>query len=281
MANKLKPAKERLHAVLEATGHAAKRSLGQNFLVSDAIIRKILQAAFDSRPATVIEVGPGPGALTEGLRQLGVPMTLIELDRGLAEYWRSQGMTVVEADALQMDWSPLIAEGRTVLVSNLPYQISSSLVIERSITTKPDVVAMVLMFQKEVAQRLRALPSTEHYGMLSVVAQNFWKMETVCDAGPADFQPPPRVASRVLKFERLDSAPADPAAFLSFCKAAFAQRRKLLRSNLSQWLRQKKSDEQALLAKLVAFGLKETARAEELSPARFRELHEHLDRSGK
>ena len=133
MANELKPAKERLQKVLEATGHAAKRSLGQNFLVSDAIIRKILQAAFDTRPTTLIEVGPGPGALTEGLRRIGAPMTLIELDTGLAEYWRSQGMTVVEADALQLNWAPLIPDGRTVLVSNLPYQISSSLVIERSI----------------------------------------------------------------------------------------------------------------------------------------------------
>lgn len=277
----LKPAKERLQKVLEATGHAAKRSLGQNFLVSDAIIRKILQAGFDARPSALIEVGPGPGALTEGLKQIGVPLTLIELDTGLAEYWRSQGMTVVEADALQMDWAPLISEGRTVLVSNLPYQISSSLVIERSIAEKPDVAAMVLMFQKEVAQRLRAMPSTEHYGMLSVLAQNFWRMETVCDAGPADFQPPPRVASRVLRFERLESSPAQPARFLSFCKAAFAQRRKLLKSNLGQWLRQKGATEEALLAKLAEFGLKETARAEELSPARFRELHEYLDRSGK
>lgn len=270
-------ARDRLLAVLEETGLIAKKSLGQNFLVSDVVIGRIHQAALATEAARFIEIGPGPGALTAGLRDTKKPLTLIELDRTMAAYWRSKGLEVIEDDALHVDWRPLLTPG-AVLVSNLPYQISSSIVIDRSLDEN-GLAHMVLMFQKEVAQRIRALPSTENYGLLSVIAQNFWTMELVSEAGPRDFDPPPRVASRVLAFHRKADVVADRRGFLKFVKAAFAQRRKLLRSNLAGWLHDHRASPEKLLAKLAEFGLKETARAEELSPARFRELYEHLDHS--
>lgn len=273
-------ARERLQIVLEKTGAAAKKSLGQNFLVSDLVIERIHQAVKAQSPKALIEIGPGAGALTDGLLQQGLPLQLIELDTGFAAYWRERGAEVLEGDALRVDWTALTQGKECTLVSNLPYQISSSIVIDRSI--ERDVNGMVLMFQKEVAQRIRASASTEEYGMLSVIAQTFWKIEIVSEAGPRDFQPAPRVASRVLSFRALSDVPVrDPKRFLGFVKSAFSQRRKLLRKNLGGWMGPHGLTESIFMDKLASFGLKETARAEELSPARFVELYEYLDRPGK
>lgn len=262
----------RLEQALQDLGILAKKSLGQNFLVSDLVIERIINQVREFKPEVLIEVGPGPGALTYFLKQMNVPLTLIELDRVIAEYWRNQGMTVLEEDALRLDWNPFYSDKKTVFVSNLPYQISSSIVIERSLEAR-GVEHMVLMFQKEVAQRIRAAAKTEHYGLLSVIAQTFWKTAMVTEAGPRDFQPPPRVASRVLSFSRISTPIQKRDVFLTFVKTAFSQRRKLLKSNLSGLLKQKQLTETQLVAWLSAMGFKETARAEELSPAQFVELY--------
>lgn len=277
MSQKLS-ARERLNQALDVLGIEAKRSLGQNFLVSDHVIEKIIQQVIDFKPENLIEVGPGPGALTERLLELQIPLQVLELDRVLAGYWRDKGLTVLEVDALKHDWKNFYDGHKTVFVSNLPYQISSSIVIERSLE-KPGVEHMVLMFQKEVAQRIRAFPSTEAYGLLSVIAQTFWFIDTVTDAGPRDFDPPPRVASRVLAFTRRDGLIEDRQGFLTFVKEAFAQRRKLLKSNLKGWTSSRRLSDTLLIDWLAKKGFKETARAEELSPVQFVELYEHLNHS--
>lgn len=251
-------------------GLSAKRSLGQNFLVSDGVIGRILDAVAEEKPRQVVEIGPGCGALTDLLIPLYPDLMLIELDRDLAEFWRGQGQKVIEADALRLDWS--FAAGR-FLVSNLPYQISSSLVIERSLDSEP-LQGMVLMFQKEVAQRIRALPRSEHYGMLSVVAQEFWTIETVCDAGSREFKPAPKVSSRVLKFRPRASTVADRAAYLAFVKAGFQQRRRVLSTNLASL--DARYDRARLPEWLAANGKGDKARAEELSPPEIRALYEFL-----
>ena len=120
-------AQERLKQALEELGIAAKKSLGQNFLVSDTVIERIINQVRDFKPEAMIEVGPGPGALTYFLKQMNVPLQLIELDRVIAEYWRSKGLPVLEEDALQLDWEQLYSANagkNLVFVSNLPYQIS-------------------------------------------------------------------------------------------------------------------------------------------------------------
>lgn len=264
--------RRRLEQTLEELGILAKKSLGQNFLISDVVIERIILQVKDFQPEELIEVGPGPGALTNFLQQMNIPLQLIELDRVIAEYWRKKGFDVLEQDALRLDWSSLYTGRKTVFVSNLPYQISSSIVIERSVESK-GVAHMVLMFQKEVAQRIRAVAKSEHYGLLSVIAQTFWKIHMVSEAGPRDFLPPPKVASRVLAFTRVDSEVHNRSAFLLFVKASFAQRRKLLKSNLSSLLHQKKLTEHHLVTWLGEMGFKETARAEELSPVQFVQLY--------
>ncbi|MGZ3793424.1 MAG: 16S rRNA (adenine(1518)-N(6)/adenine(1519)-N(6))-dimethyltransferase RsmA [Bdellovibrio sp.] len=269
--------RERLEKTLQELGILAKKSLGQNFLVSDLVIERIINQVKEFKPEVLIEVGPGPGALTYFLREMGVPLTLIELDRVIAAYWREQGLKVLEEDALKLDWNQFYSDHdkKVVFVSNLPYQISSSIVIERSLEEK-GVEHMVLMFQKEVAQRIRALAKTEHYGLLSVIAQTFWKTSMVTEAGPRDFSPPPRVASRVLGFSRIPTEIQNRPKFLQFVKAAFAQRRKLLKSNLSGILNQKTLTEEQLVHFLTERGFKETARAEELSPIQFVQLYKYL-----
>ena len=277
--------KERILEKLKELGAEPKRSLGQNFLISDHVVEKIIEAA-NSEPFTdLVEVGPGLGAITEDLLLLKRPLTVVELDKRFAEAWRLRGHTqqirVVEADALHINWADLKLEANSLFVSNLPYQISSSIVVERSIEPG-GITRMVLMFQKEVAQRIMALPSTKEYGLLTVIAQVFWETVKVVDAGPGCFFPPPNVSSRVLMFKRRDNAwlksetgqLVSAKGFLSFTKAAFSQRRKLLTRNLfGQYFGGREGFLPRIEQLIVEQGHSKTARAEELDPKAFVKLY--------
>ncbi len=266
-------ARKRLLERQNQLGHQAKKSLGQNFLVSDHVIQKILSAVVDlqlkMKSSALIEIGPGLGALTDLLIPMSDFFQAIELDRSLYDFWKLQNLNIINEDALKMDWRPF---SQKILVSNLPYQISSSLVIEKSIQPY-SIEAMVLMFQKEVAQRIRAVVDSDHYGMLSVIAQEFWVIDTVCDAGPVDFNPSPKVASRVLKFIKRESEIKDKNKYLQFIKQCFQQRRRILKSNLPNAI------SQPLIEWLKLNNFSEKVRAEELSPKKFRELFIYLDKN--
>jgi 16S rRNA (adenine1518-N6/adenine1519-N6)-dimethyltransferase len=206
----------------------------------------------------------------------------MELDSSFAAHWREQGLDVlevIEADALALDWRELKLAPQTLLVSNLPYQISSSLVIERSIDPA-GVSRMILMFQKEVAQRLVAKARTKEYGLLTVIAQSFWDVRFVLEAGPGDFYPPPNVASRVLMFTRREPEDGlDSQGFLRFAKAGFAHRRKLLARNLMDgWFSGDKTKLSEIEVALQEIGKGPQARAEELDPAQFQRLYSRLSK---
>jgi 16S rRNA (adenine1518-N6/adenine1519-N6)-dimethyltransferase len=277
--------KERIFARLAELNAGPKRSLGQNFLISDNVIDKIIFAVKAEPFTELIEVGPGLGALTEDLVEIastsGKRLTLIELDKAFAAEWRAraegagESMRVLEADALQVDWRELGLPEQTVFVSNLPYQISSSIAIERSIEPA-GITRMILMFQKEVAQRINARAKTPEYGLLTTIIQTFWETSTVVDAGPKDFHPAPNVASRVVVFRRRPEPDFGPMGsrkgFLRFAKSAFAHRRKLLSKNLSGEPGAAKIQEA-----FVAMNLLTTARAEELTPTQFVELYRRLN----
>jgi 16S rRNA (adenine1518-N6/adenine1519-N6)-dimethyltransferase len=295
--------RERLMARLEELGgNGPKRSLGQNFLVSDLVVDRILFAVRTEAFPAIVEVGPGLGALTEDLLLLQKPLTAVELDRRFAEYWttRSQAAQaapdsaqvpngparVIEADALQLDWSTLALPQGTLFVSNLPYQISSSILIERSIEPA-GVTRMILMFQKEVAQRIAARAATKEYGFLTVIAQAFWETQTVCEAGPRDFFPPPNVASRVLQFKRrkldwLANGGGNSEGLLQLAKAAFSHRRKLMLRNLEgSYFNGNREIVPRLEAVFATCGLDpRTTRAEELDPEAFVRLYLTLEREG-
>jgi 16S rRNA (adenine1518-N6/adenine1519-N6)-dimethyltransferase len=257
-------------------GAEPKRSLGQNFLVSETAVGKIILAAANLAPEQIIEIGPGVGALTDELSKLGKPLLIIELDRDFAGYWRELGKQVIENDALKVDWERLPLVKPTVLVSNLPYQISTHLVVDRCFGPAA-VTAMVLMFQKEVAERLTSGPRSKEYGLLSVMAQTFWRITRLLEAGPKQFWPAPKVASQVLVFERKDSpVPGMEREFLTFLKVAFAQRRKVLTKNLLALPAAFKINQERVQAGLESVGANPKARAEELTPAQFLKLFKNL-----
>lgn len=262
-----------IKARLAEMGLEPKKAFGQNFLVSPHVIDKIVGAVRASEFANLIEIGPGLGALTEPLLAVGLRPRLIELDRDLVEHWRGRGLEVTDGDALKVDWNDLVGSALTLLVSNLPYQISTSLVIDRCFGPEA-LKQMILMFQKEVAQRLVAEPRTKDYGLLSVMAQLHFSMHKVADAAPRDFFPPPKVASRVLSFTRREGVRLGPR-FLTFVKGAFAFRRKFLLKNLRAVV--DKSKHARLESALAAMGLNLKARAEELSPAQFVELFQRVE----
>lgn len=252
-------------------GIEPKRSLGQNFLTNQHVIEKIIQATKNHLHEQLIEIGPGPGSLTDHLKTLTKNFKVIELDRKISEYWRQQ-LTVLEEDALKANWQELTGHTPTTLVSNLPYQISSSLVVELS-TTDQSVEDMVLMFQKEVAERIVAAPNQKTYGLLSVVAQLAWNIEKVADAGPGSFFPPPKVASRVLSFHKKPQSLDQD--FLNFVKACFQQRRKQV---LKVLLKQKQNTvlDEHIFDWLELKGYGKTLRAENITADDYVELYRLL-----
>ncbi|PWU15304.1 MAG: ribosomal RNA small subunit methyltransferase A [Bdellovibrio sp.] len=271
-------ARAQLVQVMKELRLEARKSLGQNFLVSDSAIERILRAAARFQPRSLVEVGPGLGALTVGLSELCERLVLLELDARLAEYWRSRSFEVVEVDALAWSWRLNSLARPCVLASNLPYQISSSLVVDRSLDPLP-LDGMVLMFQKEVAQRIRARSGQSNYGFLSVLAQTFWDIETLLEAGPGDFYPSPKVASRVLVFTPRQPGIADPSSFLRFLKACFLHPRKLMASNLAASATSSRSQPGAqphlrsfFIDEIVKMGLAEKVRAQQLELSQFVEL---------
>lgn len=220
------------------------------------------------KPTQMLEIGPGLGSITRGLLAMQKPLQLLELDKNFIEYWKSQNCTVIEGDALHWHWQ-LENPEITVLVSNLPYQISKSIVVDRCLDAKP-LAGMVLMFQKEVGQKLKATIKDDSYGMMSVLAQTFWKIETVLEASSGDFLPPPKVASRVLKFTPITCAVTDRKQFLKFMKGCFSQPRKLMISNMISDLGLKR---ETIAETFVNLKIKDKTRAEELTVKQFLELY--------
>lgn len=262
--------REKIKARMSEFGIEPKRSLGQNFLVSDSVVEKIIKGAQLDKYKQVVEIGPGLGALTDHLIDSKKDLTLFELDKKFSEYWRNRGQNLIEGDALKYPWEEYSwSKGPSVLISNLPYQISSRVVVELSIMAS-SFDRMVLMFQKEVAQRLMAEPGTPDYGLLTVVAQVYWDVYLLLEAGSVDFLPKPNVASRVVVFTRKDNINKDLCTkdFLNFVKSAFVNRRKKLLPKLQAY-----QDKAQLLKTFEGLGFDEGVRAEKLSPRQFIELY--------
>ena len=218
--------------------HQARKRFGQHFLSDAGVIHQIVRAV-DPRPGqALVEIGPGLGALTQPLLERCGALTVIELDRDLAARWRSrQGVTVVEADVLNVDFSALVApDQRLRIVGNLPYNISTPILFHLL-----DVAEVVLdqhvMLQKEVVQRMAAGPGGKDFGRLSVMLQWRYRIEALLDVPPAAFDPPPRVDSAVVRMTPLAAPPLlDQRLLRELVTSAFSQRRKLLRHSLGRWL---------------------------------------------
>lgn len=251
--------RERLKSILMAHRLTPNRALGQNFLCSDAVIGRIVDAAdIDGMP--VLEIGPGLGALTAPLTQRASAVNAVEKDAHLADILRailpSEKLTVLTADFLDVALPEALLTAPFAAVGNLPYYVTTP-ISERLVTLLPRTVT--LMVQSEAAMRFFAHPTERVYGPLSIVTQLCYTMERVLDV-PADcFLPAPDVSSSVLHFVKRPDAPADPAALLRFCKRAFAMRRKTLKNNLG-------GEVDGLADWLRSLGLPENVRAEALPP---------------
>lgn len=249
-------------------GIQPSKKLGQNFLVNEIVCCKIVDECIDDNISNIIEIGPGLGALTRDLINIDKPFSVIELDNKLAKYWQERGVEVEHIDALKFPWQEKIKE-KTLVVSNLPYQISSSIVVELSLV--PHVSKMVFMFQKEVAQRIKANKGGKDYGLLSIIAQSYWQITKLVDVPPRAFYPPPKIDSRVLVFQRLENTEFCNKDFINFVKLAFSHRRKLLSKNLKEY-----RDEMVVKNAFNRLGLNEKIRAEQLSVDEFQRLYLEL-----
>lgn len=217
--------------------HRPRKRFGQNFLRAPHVVERILAAAELAPGDRVVEIGPGLGALTDRLLASGVEVAAFEVDRDLAAALRARAaarLTVYEGDVLKAQWPTLLPAPPYKLVANLPYNISSQ-VLFKILDHRGLFGRLVLMFQKEVGDRLLAAPATSDYGILSVLVQNWYEVERVVKVPPGSFFPPPKVESVVLRFDprlRPLAPVADEAAFRRLVKAVFAQRRKTLRNGL-------------------------------------------------
>jgi len=220
--------------------HIPRKRFGQHFLADPAVIEAIVRA-IDPRPGqAVVEIGPGLAALTQPLVERLGRLTVIELDRDLAARLRAHAqLTVIEADALTVDFSrlPVAPPARKLRVcGNLPYNISTPILFHL-LDFAGCIEDQHFMLQKEVAARMVAPPASAAYGRLSVMLQWRYAMETVLTVPPAAFRPPPKVDSAVVRMRpREQFAPLDADVFSALVRAAFSQRRKLLRHALAPWL---------------------------------------------
>ena len=218
----------------------AKRRLGQNFLVGSHYSQRIIASVSPQPEETIIEIGPGQGALTELLVASGAQVVAIELDRELApllarQFAGSTNFSLIEADALDVDFCEVIAPATTArVVANLPYNISTP-ILQRLIQQRHCLSEMTLMLQREVVERIIAPPGGKECGYLSIFVQFYCEAESLFDIPPGAFRPVPKVVSSVVRL-KIRPQPAaevgDEALFLELTKTLFAQRRKTIYNNL-------------------------------------------------
>jgi 16S rRNA (adenine1518-N6/adenine1519-N6)-dimethyltransferase len=266
-----------LREVIARHGIAARRGLGQNFILDLNLTRRIARAAGGLDRGTVIEIGPGPGGLTRALLlESAAHVVAIERDpRCLAALGELAAafpgrLEVIEGDALALDPAGLVAPPRRI-VANLPYNIATALLL-RWLDRIGEYESLTLMFQREVAERLVAMPRSPAYGRLSVIVQWLTLPKILFDVPPGAFVPAPKVTSSVVSLVPRPAplAAAEKPVLERVTAAAFGQRRKMLRSSL-------KSLGVPVEPLLAAAGVAPTARAEELSVAEFCALARGLE----
>lgn len=217
--------------------HRPRKRFGQNFLRDQHVLDCIVNAAELQEGDRILEIGPGAGALTNRLLETGLPVLAVEIDRDLAAALQDRverNLAVVVGDVLRMDWAELLSDPPYKLIANLPYNISSQILF-RVLEHRRSFRRLVLMFQKEVGERLIAEAGSRDYGILSVLMQTWFEIDRVVKVSPKAFYPPPKVDSVVLRLAPLSEpriALHDAELFRKLVRGAFAQRRKTLRNSL-------------------------------------------------
>jgi 16S rRNA (adenine1518-N6/adenine1519-N6)-dimethyltransferase len=269
-----------LRDVIAAHGLAAKKSLGQNFLLDLNLTRKIARAAGPLDDSTIYEIGPGPGGLTRALLMEGArKVVAVERDARCLPALEEVAaafpgrLEIISDDALEIDEAKHL-HAPVRIAANLPYNIGSALLVKwlTDEAWPPFWSSATLMFQREVADRLVAKPGGKAYGRLSILTQWRAKAKILFDVSPRAFTPPPKVTSSIVRIEPLAEpiAPARLSDLEAVTAAAFGQRRKMLRQSLKSLA----PDTEAFIR---AAGLDPTQRAEQLSVADFAALARQLN----
>lgn len=232
--------------LLEEHGLSPRRSFGQNFVTDPNTVRRIARLAGVAPGDMVIEIGAGLGSLTLALAETRAEVIAVEVDHGIVPVLRtvvagSPNVTVVEGDAMTLDWEQLIPADRTAtVVANLPYNIATPLIADL-LDSMPRITRYVVMVQKEVAQRLAAAPRTSEYGAVSVKVAYWAEAKLLGDVPPSVFIPRPKVTSSIIEITRR-AKPADQDGdggasadeLFAVVRKAFGQRRKMLRRSLAE-----------------------------------------------
>ena len=241
-------------------GHRARKRFGQNFLHDEHWIGRIIAAIAPQKGDAIVEIGPGQAALSRKIIEAIGHETAVEIDRDLAAWLKetfAEKLTLIEADALKLDWQTVLPGQKLRIIGNLPYNISSPLLFH--LTAVADrVIDQHFMLQKEVVDRMVADPGSKVYGRLSVMLQYRYRLQKMFDVPPGAFTPAPKVTSSIVRMVPKASEtllPVDNERFAGIVAAAFNQRRKTLRNALSDWLTQED---------IEAAGVNPSARAESL-----------------
>ncbi|WP_286220946.1 16S rRNA (adenine(1518)-N(6)/adenine(1519)-N(6))-dimethyltransferase RsmA [Marinobacter apostichopi] len=247
-------------------GHQARKRFGQNFLHDPGVIERIVRSIHPKPEDTLVEIGPGLGAITEEILAVNPRLQVVELDRDLIPVLRTKFFNypefrIHEADALSFDFSQLADNGRGLrIIGNLPYNISTPLIFH--LLGQAGVVKdMHFMLQKEVVQRLAAVPGDNNYGRLGIMAQYFCKVQPLFEVGPGAFRPAPKVDSAIVRLVPHDSLPhpaKDLGTLQAVVRTAFNARRKTLRKALGSLI---------TVDQLQSLGINDGLRPENLSLA--------------
>lgn len=278
----------RTKAILEKYHFSFKKSLGQNFLIDTNILGRIVSIAEMDEDTGAIEIGPGIGALTEQLARTSKKVVAFEIDQRLLPILKDtlspyENVSVIHQDVLKADVQKVIEEefqniDKVMVVANLPYYITTPIVM-KFLEERLPIRGIVVMLQKEVADRISAKPGTKAYGSLSIAVQYYTEVEIAMIVPKTVFVPQPKVDSAVIKL-MIREKPAimvkDESFFFQVTKSCFAQRRKTLLNNLTSQLPNGKEKKEDILDSLSKSGIEPSRRGETLSLDEFGRLSDEL-----
>lgn len=271
---------------MAANGLKFNKAFGQNFLKDDEVLFKIVEAANLKQDDCVLEIGPGMGALTRELAKKAEKVVAVEIDRGLIEPLKEkladfENVEIINEDILRVNLKKLFEEkfkNKTVkVVANLPYYITTPIIM-RLLEEKTGICDIVIMIQKEVAERLVATAGSKAYGAISVAVNYYSRPEKVVEVPPHAFVPQPKVWSEVVKLSVYSEPKVkvkNEGMFFALVKGAFGQRRKTL-VNAAGNYPPLKTDKETVRQALLKMGINENARGETLSIEQFAELSDLL-----
>jgi 16S rRNA (adenine1518-N6/adenine1519-N6)-dimethyltransferase len=271
----------RTKGILEKYGFSFKKSLGQNFLIDTNILNKIVDFADLTEESGAIEIGPGIGALTEQLAKRSKKVIAFEIDQRLLPILRDtlspyENIKIFHEDILKADVKQVIAEELNdvhdlMVVANLPYYVTTPIIL-KLLTENLPIRGIVVMLQKEVADRISAKPGTKEYGSLSIAIQYYTEAETVMVVPKTVFVPQPNVDSAVIRLTKRKEPIVrvkNEEFFFTVTRASFAQRRKTILNNLTSQLPNGKEKKEEIIEALKAAGIDPARRGETLSIAEF------------